>query len=167
MVLFGLSLAGLRGVSCAKYLLPICFYAAGVLAAEYIHRRIPMPRQISWRQLSLLVEIIALVPMTFVPFGDFDFAVNASISFVCALQVQSFRRVNGLPFASTMCTGNLRSGTEALFRKLNGDESASWRTVLHYFLVIGCFITGAALGAFLYIVRSGLVGRSGIVYTVV
>lgn len=149
MVLFGLSLAGLRGISCAKYLLPISFYAAGVLAAECIHRRMPMPRQISWRQFSLLVEIIALLPVIFVPYGDFDFAVNALISFVCALQVQSFRRVNGLPFASTMCTGNLRSGTEALFRKLNGDETASWETVLHYFLVIGCFITGAALGAFL------------------
>ena len=33
MVLFGLSVAGLQGVSCAKYLLPISFYAAGVLAA--------------------------------------------------------------------------------------------------------------------------------------
>ena len=36
------------------------------------------------------------------------------VSFSCAMQVQAFRKVNGFAYASTMCIGNLRSGTDAL-----------------------------------------------------
>ncbi len=39
---------------------------------------------------------------------------NALVSFVCAMQVQTFRKVRGHAYASTMCIGNMRSGTEAL-----------------------------------------------------
>ena len=97
----------------------------------------------------LILEIACLAPVIFVPYGDFDFAVNSLISFVCALQVQTFRRVHGLPFASTMCTGNLRSGTEALFRHVTGKDRTELGKSLHYYLVIVCFISGAAAGAVL------------------
>ena len=36
------------------------------------------------------------------------------VSFACAMQVQTFRKVGGYSYASTMCIGNLRSGTAAL-----------------------------------------------------
>ena len=42
---------------------------------------------------------------------------NALVSFSCAMQVQSFRKVASYAFASTMCIGNLRSGMAALFWK--------------------------------------------------
>ena len=36
------------------------------------------------------------------------------VSFACSMQVQTFRKVHGYGYASTMCIGNLRSGTESL-----------------------------------------------------
>lgn len=39
---------------------------------------------------------------------------NALVSFACAMQVQTFRKVNGYAFASTMCIGNMRSGMDSL-----------------------------------------------------
>ncbi len=149
MVLFGFHLANLEWGRGAKYLLAIFFYALGVFAAEYIHQKLPAVKRIGWHQSVLILEIICLAPVIFIPYGDFDFLVNSLISFVCALQVQTFRRVHGLPFASTMCTGNLRSGTEAFFRHVTGKDRMELGKSLHYYLVILCFIAGAASGAVL------------------
>ena len=149
MVLFGYSLAELQWRQCGRYLLAILFYALGVFAAEFVHRKLPAFRRLGWHQLVIALELLCLAPVVFIPYGDFDFAVNALIAFVCALQVQTFRRVRGLPFASTMCTGNLRSGTEALFQSgVTGDKDELAKAY-HYYLVIGCFVAGAAAGAVL------------------
>ena len=50
---------------------------------------------------------------------------------------------------STMCTGNLRSGTDALFRSVFERDREEFRKAMHYYGVILCFILGAAGGAFL------------------
>ncbi len=149
MVLFGFNLANLEWRVCGKYLLAILFYALGVFAAEYVHSRLPASKRVGWHQLVLALEILCLTPVVLIPYGAPDFTVNSLIAFVCALQVQTFRRVHGLPFASTMCTGNLRSGTEALFRRIHGGEKSGLPAALHYYGVIFCFISGAAAGAFL------------------
>ena len=73
----------------------------------------------------------------------------AVISFVCALQVQTFRRVHGLPFASTMCTGNLRSGADALSAWLSGSDPNGLAKARHYVCVIVCFVLGVVCGALL------------------
>ena len=76
-----------------------------------------------------------------------DMAVNILISFVCAMQVEAFRKVRGSAFATTMCTGNLRSGTEQLvIWRQTGDANAA-RKARHYYCIILFFILGAALGA--------------------
>jgi len=147
MVLFALHLAKGEWQLCGKYLLPIFFYALGVFAAEWISGRAPVSRRYNWHQLVIALEFLCLVPVVFVPFGEWDYAVNSLISFVCALQVQTFRRIQGLPFASTMCTGNLRSGAEAMFRALTGHNREELQKALRYFGVIGVFISGAAAGA--------------------
>ncbi len=149
MVLCGFHLANLEWGRSTKYLLAILFYALGIFVAETVHRGLPALRRISWHQFVILLELLCLLPVCFIPYGGADFVVNALISFVCALQVQTFRRVRGLPFASTMCTGNLRSGTEALFHSLHGGKREELHKALHYYGVIVCFISGAAAGGVL------------------
>lgn len=149
MVLFGFHLADGKWELCGRYLLAIASYAFGIFMANLIHARLPKSRRITWNQSVILLELVCLLPVCFIPYGRWDFAVNAGIAFVCALQVQTFRRVHGLPFASTMCTGNLRSGTDALFRSVYDGEPGELRKALHYYGVIACFIFGAAAGALL------------------
>lgn len=149
MVLFGYHLSFLHWAECWKYLLAILCYALGIFVADLVHRRMPASRRFSWHQSVILLEFLCLAPVCFIPEGEFDFLVNGVISFVCALQVQTFRRVRGLPFASTMCTGNLRSGTDALFYSIFEHDGEELRKALHYYGVILCFILGAAGGAVL------------------
>lgn len=149
MVLFGFNIAHGQWQGCVKYIIAITSYAIGVFAAEFLHQKMSAARKIGWHQTILMLEIIVLLPVIFIPYGKMDFIVNSLISLVCAMQVQTFRRVNGLPFASTMCTGNLRSGTEALFRGAYYKTTAELTKAWHYFIIILCFIAGAAVGAVL------------------
>ena len=149
MVLLGLNIASGLWTDCLKYLFAIVAYGCGVIAADGVHARLGHARLVSWHQVVLGLEILLLTLAAFIPVGRWDAVVNATIAFVCALQVQTFRRVRGLPFASTMCTGNLRSGSDALFRALKGEDAAGLGKARHYFIVIGVFIVGAVSGALL------------------
>ncbi len=149
MVLLGMDLAHQKWLHCGRYLLAIVFYALGIFVAEFAHEKIHHLKVITWHQLVLLLELACLILVYFIPYGDPDFIVNAMIAFVCALQVQTFRRVKGYPFASTMCTGNLRSGTDALFCSIHNKDRAEFHKALHYYGIILCFIISAAVGAIL------------------
>ena len=147
MVLLALRAAEGRWQEAAAYLAPILAFALGVLVAEGV-RTGQRERQgrLHWRHWVLSVEILALGAVSLVPPGPWDGMVNVTVSFVCALQVEAFRKVRGYPFTSTMCTGNLRSGMEALYHGAMTHDRALLRRGGCYFGVIVCFLAGAALG---------------------
>ena len=72
---------------------------------------------------------------------------NAVVSFVCAMQVQTFRKVRGHAYASTMCIGNMRSGTEALCAYFHTRDKEILRKALTYFGVVLLFALGAGIGS--------------------
>ena len=74
---------------------------------------------------------------------------NALVSFVCALQVQTFHKVRGHAYASTMCIGNMRAGTEALCAYVRSRDREILRKAGTYFGVIAVFAAGAGLGRLL------------------
>ena len=74
------------------------------------------------------------------------------------MQVETFRRVHGHPFASTMCTGNLRSGTESLFQYFKTKDKSLRDKSIRYYGIITFFIIGAVIGGFL----TGRAGQSSI-----
>ena len=118
MVLLGMNLAAGHWLNCGRYLFAISAYGAGILVANIIHEKIRLPWNLSWKQFVLFLEIVVLLPVAFIPSGDWNLLVNGMISFICAMQVRAFQHVHGLPFVSTTCTGNLRKGTNALFSGL-------------------------------------------------
>mgnify|MGYP002690442360 CR=1 FL=1 len=89
-------------------------FAAGVYFAEGIRNRYHLMEKFHWRQLILLIEIALLFVVGFIP-NNLDWLANMLVSFVCAMQVQSFRKVHGNAYASTMCIGNMRSGMQYLY----------------------------------------------------
>ncbi|MBR1623832.1 MAG: DUF1275 domain-containing protein, partial [Pseudobutyrivibrio sp.] len=96
--------------------------------------------------------IVAFIP------GTQNVLANVLVSLACAMQVQSFRKVNGYPYASTMCIGNLRSGTESLSVYLRTRKRGALKKALHYYGIIFIFAIGAGIGGIL----SGLLGYKSI-----
>lgn len=149
IVLMGIQIAQGNWVSCVTYMIPIFFFVLGVLLSETIGHRCKQIHTIHWRQIILLLEILVLVAVSLIPIGKLNILANSLVSFTCALQVQSFRKFNGKAYASTMCTGNLRSATEQFFAYFVTKEPALLRQSLQYYGICGVFILGAVLGMLL------------------
>lgn len=150
IVLLGLQLAQQNWIGGLDYLLPILSFAAGVLVTEVLRRRMgPNAGRLHWRQPILLTECLVLVLVSLIPAGGLDPVANMLISFTSAIQIESFRTFRGCGCATTMCTGNLRSGTEHLFRHLTNSDSQSGPKAALYYGLILCFVAGAILSGLL------------------
>ena len=128
-----------------KYLFPFLAFGLGVFVTEQINARYKMAKKIHWRQLVLLIEIIILTIVGFIP-ETFNMVATIMVSFSCAMQVQAFRKVNGFAYASTMCIGNLRSGTDALSIFVRERKKEQLFKAIHYFGIIFFFALGAGIG---------------------
>ena len=128
-----------------RSLVPLTAFFLGVLAAELLHLRYKKMERFHWRQLVLLGEILLLAAVGFFP-GSWNLLANSVVSFACAMQVQAFRKVDGYAFASTMCIGNLRSGTESLCAWWKYGAPQARKKAGRYFGVIGLFGIGAGAG---------------------
>ena len=129
-----------------RYLVPLCAFALGIFAAEFIRLKLREMQWLHWRQLVVLFEILLLFVVGFLP-QEQNLLANAIVSFACAMQVQAFRKVNGYAFASTMCIGDLRSGVEALCIWCRTHEPRAMDRMLRYFGIILLFAIGAGIGS--------------------
>ncbi len=146
IVLMSTSLFRGEWLRCLKYLVPLTAFFLGVIVAEQIRRRFSAAEALHWRQITVACEIVILFAVGFLPEVLTPFA-NAAISFVCAMQVQTFSTVEGNVYASTMCIGNIRNGTVALNEYLHTREKKHLRTALTYFAIILLFAIGAGIGS--------------------
>ena len=113
--------------------------------------------RIHWRQVIILIEIVLLGVVGILP-TELNMLANILVSLSCAMQVQSFRKVHGYGYASTMCIGNLRSGTESLSQYFRTRDKHDIRRAAHYYGIIFIFAIGAGVGGML----SGILG----IYTI-
>ena len=146
LVLLAIRLAEGDLTALPRYLPPILAFALGVVAAELVRDRYRASHALHWRQAVVALEALILLATAFLPQDRWDAAVNAAVSFVCAMQVEAFRKIRGNALATTMCTGNLRSGTELLYHGLRDRDPAALRRSLQYYGIILCFLAGGALG---------------------
>ncbi len=131
-----------------RFMLPLLSFAIGIFVTERIEHRFKEVTAFHWRQLILLVEIVALAIVGFMPLSA-NMAANIIVSFACAMQVQTFRKVHGYGYASTMCIGNLRSGVESFSVYVRTKEKPALFKALHFFGIIFVFALGAGAGGVL------------------
>ena len=149
IVLLGVYLAQGQYEKAARYIVPIVAFAVGILMAEAIKNRYRKRRYTAfhWRQIVITIEFLLLVIVAFLP-QEMNMIANVLVSFVCSLQVQTFRKIHRITCATTMCTGNLRSGVEALYLYHQTGEKEYQRKGLGYLGVDLVFLVGAAAGTF-------------------
>ncbi len=127
------------------YLFPLFAFALGVFVAEQIGHRYKTYTKLHWRQIVVAIELVLLLVVGFIP-TQYNIIATALVSFACSMQVQTFRKVHGYGYASTMCIGNLRSGTESLSIYLRDKKPEALRKSLHYYGIICVFAIGAGAG---------------------
>lgn len=128
-----------------RYVFPILAFILGVFLAEQVQHYFKYSKKIHWRQGILLAEIAILFIVGFIP-QQYNIIATVLVSFACAMQVQAFRKVRGYSYASTMCIGNLRSGTDAFSCYMRERRPEQLRQAAYYFGVILLFALGAGIG---------------------
>lgn len=128
-----------------RYLLPLLAFAIGVMMAERIQYSYKYAKKIHWRQGILLIEMCILFVVGFLP-EKMNMSAAILVSLACAMQVQSFRKVEGYSYASTMCIGNLRNGMDALSVYIREKRPEQMKRCLYYFGIIFLFAVGAGIG---------------------
>lgn len=143
MVMLGLSLIEGKVEQIFKYIIPAVAFAIGVLLAEIIRGQLTKSEKIHWRQAVIAIEVILLIIVSFI---KYDYVANIIISLICAMQVESFRKFHGNAYATTMCTGNLRSGTEKLVIFIRNKDLKHLKVSFQYYFIIFIFCLGATIG---------------------
>ena len=131
-----------------RYLLPIIAFALGIYVSNLISGWFKELKALHWRQLIVLLEISLLIAVGFMP-QSLNVPANIIISFVCAVQVQSFRMLRGNAYATTMCIGNLKSAVNMLYAYFHKHDREALFKSFQYFAVIVLFALGAGAGKIL------------------
>ena len=146
IVLLGQNIASGNFQNALHYLFPLLAFLAGVYLSEWVRELCKSFQKLHWRQIVLAYEIVMLAIAGLLP-QSLNVVSNVLMSFACAMQVDSFRKFRGIPCATTMCIGNMRSGTELLCRYHITKDPELKRKSLHYYFIILVFAIGAAIGA--------------------
>lgn len=146
IVLLAISLGNHNIRNIIHYLIPIVSFAGGVMISQHVKIiRKNRPTRLHWRQVTICFEIIAMFVAGFIP-QEYNLLANSLISLTCGIQVVTFAKVRGYTISTTMCTGNLKTGTMNINMYMATKDLNYIRKSLHYYGCIMFFICGAIIG---------------------
>lgn len=144
IVLLGVEISAGNWAQASAYLMPILAFVFGVFVTGWLSNIFHTVHHIHWRQIVLAVELVILFYIGFLPLTAPSIWVNILISFVSAVQVTSFRKLEGVAYSTTMCTGNLRTAADYFYRYITTKEKRDRTIMLQFLSIILAFIVGAA-----------------------
>ena len=156
IALFAVNLGTGNFEKAAYYLIPMSAYLVGVIVSEWIPKPLRRFGLMRWDTMLTLLEIMIVIVLGFIPAAAPHQISQVIISFICAMQYNTFRQAEGIPMATVFCTDHLRQFASSLTKWARGDDNARdmGRKAIAHGLMIGCF----ALGAFSAAVLSRILG---------
>lgn len=145
VILLGLNLAQGNFSAIGHYLPPILLFVLGILTTNVLKHRFPTGKWFVWQNAAVLMEAAGIFIVGFYSDIDNNLLINSSLAFFAAIQYATYRRLAGLPYASTMTTGNLRSIADYIYQYFfYKDPTASFK-IKYTSLVVLFFFGGAVV----------------------
>jgi uncharacterized membrane protein YoaK (UPF0700 family) len=151
IVLVGIDVAKGNFVQASMALLPILAFILGIIVTEKI-KDFDFPSSASVtnsEQVIIIIEIFVLFIIGFIPNTMPDAFATLPISFVSSVQIASFNKLVDSPYSTTMCTGNLRTASQAAYKAFIKKDNNSALKTKRYVAIIFSFIIGACLSGLL------------------
>ena len=145
IILMALKVCEGKFFEAVNYLIPIVSFAVGVAICEMIKYRKERINMIHWRQILVLFEILAFIVVGFLP-QEMNRVANSIISMISGIQFATFPKIRGTAMATTMCTGNLKTGTQNMYRGIKTGDRSAIEKGLYYYVCILVFIAGTTIG---------------------
>ena len=107
-----------------------------------------------WRKFALVLEGIALFLIGLIPGSFPDIIVTNLVSFLMGYQLCLFRNCLGIPFNTTICTGNIRTVGLFLFGALDRESKDSLKKLITFTILTFSFAVGAIPGTLISLTLS-------------
>lgn len=131
-----------------NFSIPILFFILGQFFT-YLARRYFEQKSWSWHfGSSLIILVLLLLTIGLSPIMPASFTI-ATLAFVASIQVETFRRLKGAPYANVMMTGNIKNAAYLWFKGVMEQNLELRKTGRDIFLTIIGFMLGVALSTHL------------------
>ncbi|MBC2106475.1 DUF1275 domain-containing protein [Listeria booriae] len=135
--------------SAGKKILSLLFFFLGILLAmwirDYFLKKNP---SFHWRLYLLYGQVFLFLAFCLPTLQRHPALIVILISFVSAIQWESFDKINGLPYTNLFTTGNLKGMASSLYDFRKTKETAAKIRFFHFSRVIIAFILGCLMTLF-------------------
>lgn len=147
IVLFGIALGQRNWQHAAFLLIPITAYFAGAFFSELLGKTVKRFRFLRWDTMLIGIEVLVVFVLGLLPARVPDQICQIALNFICSMQFNTFRQVEGIPAATTFVTNHIREVGSNLAKYLRHRDEKSGRKVRVHGLLIVFFALGAVLSA--------------------
>ena len=148
-VLLAMALGRGEWVRASCFLIPITAYCLGAFVSEAAGNRIGKLHLIRWETALVLFEMLGVLLLGALPETAPVQITQVLINFMCSMQYNTFRQAQGIPMATTFCTNHIRQVGVSLYELLAGGGEDRARRLGAHLGMLGAFIAGGAVSAFL------------------
>ncbi len=131
------------------YPTPILAFVLGILISTHMCRKYSARLLLAWEPILVGVELALLFGVGLLPRWVPSGVTTVTVSFLCSMQYNTFRKVGGAPYATTFCTNNLRLAAQGIYTWVCEKDRAAAVRSGRYLLIILAFVAGAFFGALL------------------
>lgn len=147
VVIFAVSL-GTGNWSKALYLLlPISAYFLGALVSELLGKAVKRFHFLRWETALVGFEILAVIAIGFLPKEAPDQIVQVAFNFICSMQFNTFRQVEGTSAATTFVTNHIRQLGYNTARFIHNRKPEFAKKIWLHGRLLLCFVAGAVVSA--------------------
>lgn len=145
LLLLSMNLGMGRAVKAASYLIPFAAYLSGIVLSEVLAKEIKRFKVLRWDTVLVGFELISVILLGIMPGEWPDQICQVSLSFICAMQFNTFRQAEGVGMATTFCTNHLRQFGSFLVRYIRDRETESSRRLCMHGTMLLMFMLGVLL----------------------
>lgn len=147
IVKLGIALANGESNTYLSFLLPIVAFAAGLFVALTLKEVLSLREKRLVRRSILAIEMCGLAVVGLIPLGEqWNTLANCIVSFVAAMQYETFTTFRGDAIVTTMSTGNLRKFVDSLFAGVMHVDVREVARAGRFLSIIATFTLGAFFG---------------------
>jgi len=149
VVLFAIAI-GSRDIMRAAYLMiPITAYFAGAFLSEYLGKSVKKVHLLRWDTVLIGIEIMVVILLGAMPKSAPDQICQIALNFICSMQFNTFRQVEGIPAATTFVTNHIRQVGSSAAKYLRHHEDKALEKIKVHGSMISFFLFGGIVGTFI------------------
>ena len=129
-----------------RLLIPISAYFAGAFFSEYMGKSVKKLHFLRWDTILVGVEMISVVILGCLPASVPDQVCQIALNFICSMQFNTFRQLEGTPAATTFVTNHIRQVGSSMAKFLRHRDAASAARIRTHGAMIFFFFAGGVAG---------------------